>query len=77
METKGDKTDMTLKSQDNKVTLALAVPAQQIQKADVRLNQIVTAKRLGQRSFTLACNGTPLGVVADKQASMIHSKKIN
>lgn len=77
METKGEKTDITLKSQDQQVTLALAVPTAQIKKADVRLNQIVNAKRLGHYSFSLECNNTPLGVVTDSRANMVHSKKLN
>lgn len=77
LEAQGDKTHMTLKSQDNKATLTLAVPSKQIEKANVRLNQVVDAKRLGQHSFAIESNNTPLGVVTDNQAGLVRSKKLN
>lgn len=76
MDAKGNVTDLTLKSQDDQVTLKMAVQSAQVQKADVRLNQIVTAKRLGHHSFVLECNDTNLGVVTDSQSGLVRSKKL-
>lgn len=77
MEAKGDMTDLTLKSQDNQVKLIVTVPSRQVQKSDMRLNQLVSAKRLGQHSFSLECNNTNLGVITDSQSGLVHSKKLN
>jgi ATPase subunit of ABC transporter with duplicated ATPase domains len=75
MNVEGDKTLLTLKSQDQKSTLAVSVPTTQVTKADVRLGKIVEAKRVGQHSFELDYNSRPLGVIAD--SGMVHSKKLN
>lgn len=77
MTTEGDKTLLALKSQDQKSTLTVAVPTANVTNADVRLNRIVNARRVGQHSFELAYNNTPLGVIADEKTDMVHSKKLN
>lgn len=75
MTIQGNKTLLTLKSQDQKSTLTVAVPTTQIVSADVRLGNVVEAKRVGQHSFQLDYNNKPLGVIAD--SGMVHSKKLN
>lgn len=75
MNIQGDKTLLTLKSQDQKSTLAVAVPTKQVNQADVRLGTVVDAKRVGQHSFQLDYNNKPLGIIAD--SGMVHSKKLN
>jgi hypothetical protein len=71
----GDKTQLTLQSQNKDTLLTVAVPTAQAQKTGIRPFQIVNAKRLGQHSFALEYNNMPLGVIADSNAGLTHSKK--
>lgn len=75
MQVEGKQTLLTLKSQDQKSTLTVSVPTAQVNQADVRLGNVVDAKRVGQHSFALEYNNKALGVIAD--TGMVNSKKLN
>lgn len=75
MTEQGNRTVLALQSLDQKATLTVAVPTQQVERAHLAMHQTVTAERLGEHSFALKVQGTTLGVLAEPTANLSHSRE--
>ncbi len=75
MTVQGDRTVLALQSLDQKATLTVSIPTSQAERAQLRLNQTVTAERLGDHSFALKVPGTTLGVLAEPAAGLSRSRE--